>query len=196
MQWHISISKRGIRPELTNWKCSQLKSQSCHSSSIIYHPHSQTTTSYNTQTMAPLLKSLYRPSQRSLLSSLFTATFLGAVVVVAFPCPIRPTNISGRAEARLDSQTEADTNTNTGRRNGEVVVLMNQRGRRFLEERWDRWVDFGGQVIGAYQSGFFIGAHQPHQHSSMGRSRGQRNDITNLRFVSLRFQCLSNEKNW
>jgi hypothetical protein len=83
--------------------------------------------------MAPLLKSLYRPSQRSLLSSLFTATFLGAVVVVAFPCPIRPTNISGRAEARLDS--ESDTNTNTGRRNGEVVVLMNQRGRRFLEER-------------------------------------------------------------
>jgi hypothetical protein len=83
--------------------------------------------------MAPLLKSLYRPSQRSLLSSLFTATFLGAVVVVAFPCPIRPTNISGRAEARLDS--ESDTNTNTGKRNGEVVVLMNQRGRRFLEER-------------------------------------------------------------
>jgi hypothetical protein len=85
--------------------------------------------------MAPLLKSLYRPSQRSLLSSLFTATFLGAVVVVAFPCPIRPTNISGRAEARLDSQTEADANTNTRRPNGEVVVLMNQRGRRFLEER-------------------------------------------------------------
>lgn len=83
--------------------------------------------------MAPLLKSLYRPSQRSLLSSLFTATFLGAVVVVAFPCPIRPTNISGRAEARLES--ESDTNTNTGKRNGEVVVLMNQRGRRFLEER-------------------------------------------------------------
>jgi hypothetical protein len=56
-------------------------------------------------------------------------------VVVAFPCPIRPTNISGRAEARLDSQTEADANTNTRRPNGEVVVLMNQRGRRFLEER-------------------------------------------------------------
>lgn len=86
--------------------------------------------------MAPLLKSLYRPSQRSLLSSLFTATFLGAVVVVAFPCPIRPTNISGRAEARLDSGVHPMTTTPTGeRRNGEVVVLMNQRGRRFLEER-------------------------------------------------------------
>ena len=105
--------------------------------------------------MAPLLKSLYRPSQRSLLSSLFTATFLGAVVVVAFPCPIRPTNISGRAEARLDSES----NTNTGRRNGEVVVLMNQRGRRFLEERWDRWVKlvarlsvYTSEIIGAQQS--------------------------------------------
>jgi hypothetical protein len=81
--------------------------------------------------MAPLLKSLYRPSQRSLLSSLFTATFLGAVVVVAFPCPIRPTNTSGRAEAMLDS----NSNSNTTRTRGEVVVLMNQRGRRFLEER-------------------------------------------------------------
>jgi len=130
-----SLSKRGMCPEVTNWKFSKWKVQSCHSSSTylssihlkyqILHPHSQHIA------MAPLLKSLYRPSQRSLLSSLFTATFLGAVVVVAFPCPIRPTNISGRAEARLDSES----NTNTGRRNGEVVVLMNQRGRRFLEER-------------------------------------------------------------
>jgi len=84
--------------------------------------------------MAPLLKSLYRPSQRSLLSSLFTATFLGAVVVVAFPCPIRPSNLSGRAEARLDGDEVTNTTSPT-RRNGEVVVLMNQRGRRFLEER-------------------------------------------------------------
>ena len=86
--------------------------------------------------MAPLLKSLYRPSQRSLLSSLFTATFLGAVVVVAFPCPIRPTNISGRAEAMLDSESQTNTTTRrSGSEKGEVVVLMNQRGRRFLEER-------------------------------------------------------------
>jgi len=104
--------------------------------------------------MAPLLKSLYRPSQRSLLSSLFTATFLGAVVVVAFPCPIRPTNISGRAEARLDSES----NTNTGRRNGEVVVLMNQRGRRFLEERWDRWVKLVARL--SVQTSEIIGAQQ------------------------------------
>jgi hypothetical protein len=84
--------------------------------------------------MAPLLKSLYRPSQRSLLSSLFTATFLGAVVVVAFPCPVRPTNLSGRAEAMLDSETTG-TIGRRRREDGEVVVLMNQRGRRFMEER-------------------------------------------------------------
>jgi hypothetical protein len=105
--------------------------------------------------MAPLLKSLYRPSQRSLLSSLFTATFLGAVVVVAFPCPVRPTNLSGRAEAMLDSnsninsgETDARTRTGTGtdrRSDGQVVVLMNRRGRRFLEESWVRdlgWFGF------------------------------------------------------
>jgi hypothetical protein len=86
------------------------------------------------QNMAPLLKSLYRPSQRSLLSSLFTATFLGAVVVVAFPCPVRPTNLSGRAEAMLDSETTG-TIGRRRREDGEVVVLMNQRGRRFMEER-------------------------------------------------------------
>lgn len=87
--------------------------------------------------MAPLLKSLYRPSQRSLLSSLFTATFLGAVVVVAFPCPVRPPNLSGRAEAMLDDRAytgmeEVGRRRNMGER--EVVVMMNKRGRRFMEE--------------------------------------------------------------
>jgi len=113
----------------------QLKTGSCHStpqpSTYIHTLALQHTIS---ETMAPLLKSLYRPSQRSLLSSLFTATFLGAVVVVAFPCPIRPSNLSGRAEARLDGDEVTNTTSPT-RRNGEVVVLMNQRGRRFLEER-------------------------------------------------------------
>jgi hypothetical protein len=92
--------------------------------------------------MAPLLKSLYRPSQRSLLSSLFTATFLGAVVVVAFPCPVRPSNLSGRAEAMLDSSSGTEEGNgnrketiSSRRREGQVVVLMNQRGRRFMEER-------------------------------------------------------------
>jgi len=93
--------------------------------------------------MAPLLRTLYRPSQRSLLSSLFTATFLGAVIVVAFPCPARPINDYGRAAARMESLREGQGSD--GGRNedwekgnggkGEVVVLMNRRGRKFLEER-------------------------------------------------------------
>ena len=102
--------------------------------------------------MAPLLKTLYRPSQRSLLSSLFTATFLGAVVVVAFPCPVRPLNQSGMAETMLEDRHRnsvseqnpkpsagADTNGSGGygmgkSGDGQVVVLMNKRGRRFMEE--------------------------------------------------------------
>jgi hypothetical protein len=74
--------------------------------------------------MAPLLMRYFGRGQRSLLSSLFTATFLGALVVVAFPCPVRSGDRSN-AEARLESP---------GREN--VVVMMNERGRRrFLEER-------------------------------------------------------------
>lgn len=91
--------------------------------------------------MAPLLKSLYRPSQRSLLSSLFTATFLGAVVVVAFPCPVRPPGFQGTMlDGDGNDDVAADQNSGLGldkRRmegRGEVVVLMNKRGRRFLEE--------------------------------------------------------------
>ncbi|KAK8865854.1 hypothetical protein IAR55_001002 [Kwoniella newhampshirensis] len=86
--------------------------------------------------MAPLLLTHFRPRQRSLLSTLFTATFLGAVIVVAFPCPARSSH-----EARLDSpnyqtaSSSAAGGTGSGKRR-EVVVLMNERGkRRFLEER-------------------------------------------------------------
>lgn len=78
--------------------------------------------------MAPLLRTYFAPRQRSLLSSLFTATFLGAVIVVAFPCPVRPPDGS---RARLDG---AEPENRLGR--DEVVVLVNGRGRRkFLEER-------------------------------------------------------------
>lgn len=78
--------------------------------------------------MAPLLRTYFAPRQRSLLSSLFTATFLGAVIVVAFPCPVRPGH---RPEARLDSVPSPDSGSKQ-----DVVVLMNERGRRrFMEER-------------------------------------------------------------
>ncbi|WVQ62290.1 hypothetical protein V866_006493 [Kwoniella sp. B9012] len=83
--------------------------------------------------MAPLLLTHFRPKQRSILSTLFTATFLGAVIVVAFPCPVK-----SHGEARLDGSSMGSMGSigsMDGRRN-EVVVMMNQRGkRRFMEER-------------------------------------------------------------
>ena len=76
--------------------------------------------------MAPLLLRYFAPRQRSLLSTLFTATFLGAVVVVAFPCPARPGD--GSSNARLDGPPMSKD---------QVVVVMNSRGRhKFIEERW------------------------------------------------------------
>lgn len=87
--------------------------------------------------MAPLLRTHFRPRQRSLLSTLFTATFLCAAVIVAFPCPARPGDRS-KAEARLDGGVD-DSGGSRGRGRGrreEVVVMMNERGkRRFMEER-------------------------------------------------------------
>ncbi|ORY32848.1 hypothetical protein BCR39DRAFT_522080 [Naematelia encephala] len=78
--------------------------------------------------MAPLLRRYFAPRQRSLLSTLFTATFLGAVIVVAFPCPARP---SDRSAMRLDGE---QMNSRGARQ--DVVVMMNERGkRRFIEER-------------------------------------------------------------
>ncbi|WVQ85419.1 hypothetical protein IAT38_007584 [Cryptococcus sp. DSM 104549] len=81
--------------------------------------------------MAPLLLTHFRPRQRSILSTLFTATFLGAFVVVAFPCPARST---GGGQARLDGPpAAAGVAEGRGR---EVVLMMNERGkRRFMEER-------------------------------------------------------------
>ncbi|WVW82187.1 hypothetical protein I302_104193 [Kwoniella bestiolae CBS 10118] len=81
--------------------------------------------------MAPLLLTHFRPKQRSILSTLFTATFLGAVIVVAFPCPVK-----SHGEARLDGGSMGSIAQNQDRSRSEVVVMMNQRGkRRFLEER-------------------------------------------------------------
>ncbi|WWC86154.1 uncharacterized protein L201_001027 [Kwoniella dendrophila CBS 6074] len=85
--------------------------------------------------MAPLLLTHFRPRQRSILSTLFTATFLGAFIVVAFPCPVK-----SHGEARLDSSSNESGSLrlidSSRKEKSEVVVLMNQRGkRRFLEER-------------------------------------------------------------
>lgn len=77
--------------------------------------------------MAPLLLTHFRARHRSVLTTLFTATFLGAVAVVMFPCPARP--VDGRRLARLEGVTESTSPRK------EVVVMMNERGRRrFLEE--------------------------------------------------------------
>jgi len=76
--------------------------------------------------MAPLLLTHFRARHRSVLTTLFAATFLGAVVVVAFPCPARPVD-GARLEAGGDAPSSAVQK--------EVIVMMNQRGRRrFMEE--------------------------------------------------------------
>ncbi|CAK9781121.1 unnamed protein product [Cutaneotrichosporon oleaginosum] len=74
--------------------------------------------------MAPLLLTHFRARHRSVLTTLFAATFLGAVVVVAFPCPAR-VGVSDGARMRLD-----------GEQPSEVVAMMNKRGGRklFMEE--------------------------------------------------------------
>lgn len=78
--------------------------------------------------MAPLLFSHFRARHRSVLTSLFTATFLGAVVVVAMPCPARDSKAMLQDEAATPASTKAP-------KSSEVIVMMNQRGRRrFLEE--------------------------------------------------------------
>lgn len=79
--------------------------------------------------MAPLLLTHFRARHRSVLTTLFAATFLGAVVVVAFPCPRVGTGEIGAPMARLDG-SEPDAATSK-----EVVAMMNKRGRKlFMEE--------------------------------------------------------------
>ncbi|BEJ16336.1 hypothetical protein CspHIS471_0509410 [Cutaneotrichosporon sp. HIS471] len=78
--------------------------------------------------MAPLLLTHFRARHRSVLTTLFAATFLGAVAVVAFPCPARVGASDGlRPMTRLDCSPEQTS---------EVVTMMNKRGGRklFIEE--------------------------------------------------------------
>jgi hypothetical protein len=107
--------------------------------------------------MPPLLKTYFNPHHRSFLSTLFTATFLGSVLVVAFPCPVRPkdglsslinesaSNSDDPLASRIAEDGPEFSNTETQRRGGyvhgkgmrdEIVVMMNERGgrRRFMSE--------------------------------------------------------------
>ena len=108
--------------------------------------------------MPPLLKTYFNPSHRSFLQTLFTATFLGSVLIVAFPCPVRPTEggfhkvvnqdeSSSSSSSSSSSPAHAHTSgssssmrSGTGeRKKVDVVVMLNERGRTrgrpmFMEE--------------------------------------------------------------
>jgi len=99
--------------------------------------------------MPPLLKTYFNPHHRSFLSTLFTATFLGSVLVVAFPCPVRPKDglsslINESATSDLEGRTipREGAGVDPGRSRGgrgvrdEIVVMMNERSgrRRFMPE--------------------------------------------------------------
>lgn len=114
------------------------------------HPH---------VTMPPLLKTYFNPRHRSFLQTLFTATFFGAVLVAAFPCPVRPGEggfhraVNQDGDAGLDNGGDDESARSkslssrqfTGRTRPQdekldVVVMMNERGRSksgkslFIEE--------------------------------------------------------------
>jgi hypothetical protein len=94
----------------------------------------------NHTTMPPLLKTYFNPHHRQFLSTLFTATFLGSVLVVAFPCPVRPKDGSPSLVNESPRNTVAEgASAGEGRRRGrdEIVVMMNERSggrRRFMSE--------------------------------------------------------------
>lgn len=95
--------------------------------------------------MPPLLKTYFNPHHRSFLSTLFTATFLGSVLVVAFPCPVRPKDgltslvnesATPAAQASVSGREEGVSKVRSGSVRDEIVVMMNERSgkRRFLAE--------------------------------------------------------------
>ncbi|KAH8080113.1 hypothetical protein HD553DRAFT_345024 [Filobasidium floriforme] len=105
--------------------------------------------------MPPLLKTYFNPSHRSFLQTLFTATFLGSVLIVAFPCPVRPieggfhkvVNQDGDegGSAQGSNSKSMKLENKDGRIEGrgkkvDVVVMLNERGRSrggralFMEE--------------------------------------------------------------
>jgi hypothetical protein len=109
--------------------------------------------------MPPLLKTYFNPSHRSFLQTLFTATFLGSVLIVAFPCPVRPIEGGFHKVVNQDEGGSSGEHGNSqgsksksmklenkdGRVEGrgkkvDVVVMLNERGRSrggralFMEE--------------------------------------------------------------
>lgn len=96
--------------------------------------------------MPPLLKTYFNPTHRKFLQTLFTATFLGSVAIVAFPCPVRPTTNSSSSSSStsafhgIANQSARDDDDNAMRsgRRMDVVVMMNERGKGkrslFMEE--------------------------------------------------------------
>jgi hypothetical protein len=86
--------------------------------------------------MAPLLRTYFNPAHRSFLSTLFASTFLGAVLVVSFPCPARPNATSLGRTGRGIGGVSADGEGVVGRKGREeIVIMMRERGgRRFLDE--------------------------------------------------------------
>lgn len=90
--------------------------------------------------MPPLLKTYFNPHHRQFLSTLFTATFLGSVLVVAFPCPVRPKDGSSslvNESARIPVAEGASVAEGRRRGRDEIVVMMNERSggrRRFMSE--------------------------------------------------------------
>ncbi|KAG7562265.1 hypothetical protein FFLO_02253 [Filobasidium floriforme] len=105
--------------------------------------------------MPPLLKTYFNPSHRSFLQTLFTATFLGSVLIVAFPCPVRPIEGGFHKVVNQDGDeggSSQGSNSKSmklenkdGRTEGrgkkvDVVVMLNERGRSrggralFMEE--------------------------------------------------------------
>lgn len=112
--------------------------------------------------MPPLLKTYFNPSHRSFLQTLFTATFLGSVLIVSFPCPVRPieggfhkvvnqdgdeggishgTSQGSNLQSMKLENTDKSGRVSEGRgKKVDVVVMLNERGRSrggralFMEE--------------------------------------------------------------
>jgi hypothetical protein len=112
--------------------------------------------------MPPLLKTYFNPAHRSFLQTLFTATFLGSVLIVAFPCPVRPieggfhkvvnqdeggsSGEHGNSQGSNSKSMELENTDKSSRvlegrgKKVDVVVMLNERGRSrggralFMEE--------------------------------------------------------------
>lgn len=79
--------------------------------------------------MPPLLKTYFNPSHRSFLQTLFTATFLGSVLIVAFPCPVRPIEGGFHKVVNQDEGGSSGEHGNSQGSNSNSMKLENKDGR-------------------------------------------------------------------